>query len=314
LGFGWAVPHRLTGFAFPLFLANDAAFRRSPLNIFLRKLVCAFRLTIGQSFFYPLGSRGGRIVVDRNDKVARRFFYFGNFEGEVSTVLSRFLRPGTTFFDVGANVGIFSILASGLVGAKGRVFSFEPDPANFGRLARNISVSRISNVVLNRFALMDREGSVSLKVLPEDGWGMYSSVGEPLRGVKEPRGLTGETVTHQVDCSTLDNYVRDNRVEGVDLVKIDVEGAELSVLKGGERLLSARRSPVLVIEFNRITADIMGYDLFQLRQYIESLGYTLHRVTGGGRDLTKLGVLDISRYENLVALKSNHSLGDFHLA
>jgi FkbM family methyltransferase len=312
LGFGWAVPRCLTGFAFPLFLQNDPAFRKSPLSVFSPKLVCAFRLLISKSFVYPLGASGGRIVVDRNDKVARRLFYVGNFDSEVGTVLSTFLRPAMTFFDVGANVGFFSILASRLVGPKGHVFSFEPDSRNFDRLARNISVSRISNVVLNRMALMDKDGSIKLKVLAEDGWGMYSSVGEPLTGVKEPRGLSGETVTQHVKCSTMDSYVMENKIGEIDLVKIDVEGAELSVLRGGKKLLGRKRGPALVIEFNRITAGILGYDLFQLRQYVESLGYTLYRVTKEGRILTKLGdVLDISRYENLVALKGTHSLIGF---
>ena len=229
-------------------------------------------------------------------------------------MLSKFLRSGMIFLDVGANIGIFSVLVSGLVGPKGRVLSFEPDPANFRRLARNIYMSRLSNVVLNRIALMDRKGLVPLKALVEDGWGMYSSVGEPLSGVEEPSGLSGGRVTHLVRCSTLDEYVRENGIRSVDLVKVDVEGAELSVLRGGEKLLRARRAPVLIIEFNRVTTRIMGYDLLELRRYVESLGYTLHRLVGGGRYLTKLGVLDIARYENLVALKSTHALEGFQAA
>jgi hypothetical protein len=140
-------------------------------------------------------------------------------------------------------------------------------------------------------------------MLAEDGWGLYSSAGEPLMGVEEPSGLSGRILTEQVASSTLDRYVLENKVEKIDLLKVDVEGAELSVLRGGERLLR-EKAPVLIIEFNRNTTRVFGYGLSALKEYIESFGYTLYRVSEGGRNLKKLGnVLDISRYENLVAIK-----------
>jgi FkbM family methyltransferase len=311
LEFGWAVPHCLTGFAFPFFLVNDPAFRKSPLAISLRKLVCAFRLLIAESFVYPWGK--GRIVVDRNDKTSRRLFYLGTYENEVGTVLASYLRPGMTFLDVGANVGIFSILAAQLVGPTGRVFSFEPELNNFRRFVRNLSINHFTNITVNRLALMDRVGSISLKVLAEDGWGMYSSVGEPLRGVKDPKGLSGHIVRQRVECSTLDDFVRQNRLGRIDMVKVDVEGAELSILKSGKRLLGGESAPVLIVEFNRITTRACGYDLVTLKKYLEALGYTLYRVIEEGRTLARVtDVLGISRYENLVALKTVHSLGAFH--
>jgi FkbM family methyltransferase len=283
-------------------------FRKSPLKTFLRKLACSFSLVIAQSFIYPLSAGGGRIVVDRNDKLARTLFLKGNYESEVGAALIKFLRPGMTFLDVGANVGFFSIIGSRLVGSKGAVHSFEPDPRNFRRLARNVAVNNVSNIILNRMALMEKEGSIALRMLTEDGWGLYSSVGEPLIGVAEPRKLSGKTVTQRVVSSTLDKYVWEKKVKRIDLVKIDVEGTELSVLKGGERLLGGKNGPILIIEFNRLTTSVLGYDLCTLKEYVESLGYTLHRITDGSGSLTELGnVSNISRYENLVAVKSMRS-------
>lgn len=302
--FGWAVPHRWVYFAFPLFLANDPIFRKSPLKTFLRKLAGSFSLLFTESFIYPLSAGGGRIVVDRNDKLARALFLRGNFDGEVGAALAKFLHPGMTFLDVGANVGLFSIIGSRLVGSRGVVHSFEPDPRNFCRLVRNVAVNNVSNVILNRMALMEKEGPIALRMLAEDGWGLYSSVGEPLIGAAKPRDLSGKTVTRLVTSSTLDTYVHEKKMKRVDLVKIDVEGTELSVLKGGEQLLGGKNGPVLIIEFNRVTTGVLGYDLCALQKYVESFGYTLHRITDGSRSLTKLGnVSDISRYENLVAVK-----------
>jgi len=267
--------------------------------------VCSVSLIARQSVIYPLA--GGKIVVDHYDRVSRSLFLRGRFESEVVAALKKYLSPGMTFFDVGANIGLFSIIASQLVGPLGKVHTFEPDPRNFRRLTRNIAISHFSNVILNQLALLDKNGTISLRSVAEDGLGMFSTVGEPLRGVPPTIRTSEKTLTQEVTCSTLEEYAIHHRVERIDLVKVDVEGAELSVLRGCEQLLKRKDAPVLIVEFNRVTSGVLGYDLVTLRRYVESLGYILYRITENGT-LSKLGnVLGISRYENLVAVKPAHS-------
>ncbi len=153
--------------------------------------------------------------------VQRAVFHYGVFEPNLSAWLASTLHDGATFVDVGANVGYFSLLASRLVGPRGRVIALEPSPSNFRALERNVSRNAATNVRMLQVAAFDREASLPLYSIPEEeftsGASLIARVGPPeaeVRAAPLPLILTPDDL-------------RDARV-----LKIDVEGAEQEVVRG----------------------------------------------------------------------------------
>lgn len=174
------------------------------------------------------------------------YFGYESVEPEVIYTLKRLLREGDIFFDVGAYKGYYSLLASELVGERGKVIAFEPYKEAFEILLKNIRLNGITNIIAENVALSDFEGAG--KFVPA-GIGSHLGNGNQIIKVK-----------------TLDNVVNTLKIVP-DIIKIDVEGAEYSVLRGAKNVLKHYR-PTLIIEIHR-SAD------FQLFNYLTSLGYNI---------------------------------------
>lgn len=164
------------------------------------------------------------------DPRTEKYYWTGTYERAVQDALVRLLRPGAVFWDVGAHVGFFSLLAARLVGGAGRVHAFEPVPANAGRLRRNLERSGFANVAVHRLALAEAPGEVFLA--PHDASSMW-------------RVATEGEASIRVAAGTLDELAA--RLGPPAAVKIDVEGSELDVLRGGAGLIAHAR-PVFVVE------------------------------------------------------------------
>lgn len=225
----------------------------------------------------------------------RFFYYHGYYDKDVTSAMVRFLRPGDIAFDVGANCGFHSLLASRLVGANGRVYAFEPLPVAFGRLKHHIVLNSARNIVAEQMALgrTRAESFVNLfDGLPDTHASLISlpDVDDSFPCVVVP----------------LDEFVNGcGRVESVDLIKIDVEGSELDVLKGAYRTIAEYR-PVLLVEVNFLTSEAAGYTSGDVMDFLSGLGYGL-RVLRGRK--WKQAVLDDVRHgDNLCALHPSRHL------
>lgn len=178
----------------------------------------------------------------------------GANELAVQKAIASHLRPGSVFYDVGANVGFFATIAARLVGTEGRVFAFEPVAANADQIHRNARLNRFENIAVVQRAVAAASGR-------SEFWNAEYSGGGALTSAPKPPDATSML---RVDVVALDDFVYGEKSPPPDVVKVDVEGAELEVLNGMERLLSERR-PVVVYEVDDQTAG--GVEL--KRQAIE---------------------------------------------
>jgi FkbM family methyltransferase len=177
----------------------------------------------------------------------------GIYEPSVIRALQRYLRPGDTCLDVGSHVGYLTILMSHLVGPQGCVAAFEPVPESFHTLHENVALNHLQNVRAECMALGEREGAMTLfcDSAQELSWtpsvAAYTALGADLKRISVP-------------VRTLDDYLRTSHLHP-NLVKIDVEGAELSVLRGASQMLREAR-PVVLIEIHDLgpshRADILN--------------------------------------------------------
>ncbi|MGI8550437.1 MAG: FkbM family methyltransferase [Dehalococcoidia bacterium] len=186
-----------------------------------------------------------------------KYYWTGMHEVPVQRALARILRPGMIFWDVGAHIGLMSLIAARLVGEMGRVHAFEPMNENRARLLASIDLNGFDNITVQDKAMAATCGSTIL--FSNRASTMWTLV--PARG--EENGVV-------VDCLTLDEYACHNRTP--DLIKIDAEGAEVDVLRGGERLLCDQR-PAVVVEFSNYLLLNEARTLFPFYRFQRLSGY-----------------------------------------
>jgi len=215
---------------------------------------------------------GMPIEVDPRDLVGSHILRSGVWEPETVWFFRHWLRPGLAVVDAGAHVGQYTLLASGLVGAEGRVIAFEPHPVLGQVLRRNVERAGCANVTVSPLALGRARGTADLGQHPPDNYGASS-----LRPGPDPSSTRQSRARVQV--STLDDYLAGAGVPRVDLVKIDVEGAELDVIEGARRTLAAHPDVVLVVEFLRANAVRFGHTVEDLETGLRELGFSLFTLT-----------------------------------
>jgi len=224
-----------------------------------------------------------------------RMIYSGGFEESELAFVEAFLRPGDTFVDVGANVGLFSVVAGRIIGPTGKLIAFEPVSKTFRRLQENLQINQFNHVTANNLALSSAPGSFDMVVSvgDKDAW---NSMAQPY--------VDGETKTETVQLTTWDAYASTNALTGqVALMKIDVEGWEHHVLQGGHKLLSVTDAPVLQVEFTDAAAKSAGSSTLELYRAIRGLGYELYRFDESHRSLTPEPEQASWGYCNLFAIK-----------
>jgi FkbM family methyltransferase len=211
---------------------------------------------------------GNTWQVDPNEFIQRQIFYLGAYEREeVNLILRHLVRPAV-ILDVGANVGFYSLtLARAFPDCI--VHGFEPDPEIFRTFAENCRLNGLANVRLRCLGLSERAGTAWLhreRGATGDNAGM---------GHLDPSGeLTIET-------DTLDHYCQAEGIDRVDFLKVDVEGAELSVLSGAARLLGERRVGLLMVEISEWQLSHFRARPEDVWRRLGGLGYEGFRLRGG---------------------------------
>jgi FkbM family methyltransferase len=224
-----------------------------------------------------------------------RFVFQGDFEIDERIFLNAFLRPGDTFVDIGANLGLFSLIAAHLVGPQGRVHAFEPSAKTFGRLKANMELNRFQNVTLHDLALSDSAGRQEM-VMAVDGMDAWNSLAKPYMG--------GNYTTETITTDTWDSFAEAHGLgSGVTLMKIDVEGWEAPVLAGARRMLSKPDAPVLQVEFTDDAAKAAGHSCADVYRMLEEFGYRLYRFEPDQRRLVHDPLRTEYPYLNLFAVK-----------
>jgi len=163
----------------------------------------------------------------------------GTLEPPVQEALRRLLAPGDVFYDIGANVGFFTLLGARLVGPSGRVVAFEPVPWCARAVGRNIELNDFEHAQIQQRAVGAADGSARLLVVGEASWSHLESTGRHADVRDEI----------DVEVSSLDSLVAAGSIPPPDVLKIDTEGAELQVIEGARETIAGHR-PAIVCELH----------------------------------------------------------------
>ena len=246
-------------------LVNEVPIRNAlfPIRKFLSKVVYSNR---------PIRISEGRqtLLVNPADIAAILAYSFDVFEASELEAVRSLLKPGSTLFDIGANIGYYTLKLAPFCGESGHVYSFEPDPTNFAILSANVRRNGLNNVSLFNFALSNRDGESAL-YRTMDNAGDYSLA---------PR--VGTARNSVVVCSRKLDSIADLIHRRPDVIKIDVQGYEEAVLEGGsECFKSWRKLPVLLTEFEPRSILQAGGSPAGFLARLDRMGYVLTKISGG---------------------------------
>jgi FkbM family methyltransferase len=217
---------------------------------------------------------------------------YNEFERMETRFVERLLRPGMTVIDVGAHHGLYTLLASKRVGRKGRVIAFEPSPRECRRLKKHLRWNRCSNVLLMPYAVGEEPGETDF-YLVEGSQDWCNSLRPPAVGEA--------TKTVRVSVRRLDDALAELDVSRVDFIKLDVEGAELTVLYGVMRLLLRESRPAILAEVQDNRTLPWGYAARDIIQFMVRMDYRWFAIAAKGA-LLPISCDQESYDANLVAL------------
>ena len=192
-------------------------------------------------------------------------YYLGYHEYPETRFLELNLKPGDVFFDLGANIGYFTLLGARHVGPAGKVHAFEISAADFAHLQENVALNDLaSEIKLNRTAISEGDGEVI--ITPTGGAGTTHI---------DPSGSCGGDT---VPATSVDHYVEEHGLKKVDYVKCDIEGAELLMLKGASSLMKRYR-PVFLVEINPSALATFGASAEAVAAEFEAHDYRLYSLS-----------------------------------
>lgn len=182
--------------------------------------------------------------------------WFGTYEHQKQNSIAKMVEPGTVFYDIGSNVGFYTLLASALVGERGKVFSFEPLPSNLLFLHRHLALNCTENVIVVEAAVSDASGQARFANGPRGEMAHISPTGSLL-----------------VQTVSLDNLFIHGNILPPNYIKIDAEGAELQILQGS-RIVIERTRPVIFLATH-------GHHLAAAcLKYLNGFGYQIGIIDG----------------------------------
>jgi FkbM family methyltransferase len=237
----------------------------------------------------------------RNGVLDACIHFNGTYEAGSVHVIQETLRPGDVFVDVGANIGLMTFAASWSVGPRGEVHSFEPMPETFANLRANIELNHAVNVHPHEVALGSEE---ERRTIYERAWinkGGAASLVRPERS---------SAVTHDIRVVRLDTYLPQETLRRVRMIKVDIEGWELEMLRGAETLLARESAPALCIEYSvENPAEHTGSsDLYDFLNSVNS--YRFFKLRHGKETISRLVPIDqpadLPTHDNIFCFLPEH--------
>ena len=254
--------------------------------------------TIRQLLPRQIEIHGATVVLNPTDPVVSGALHLGVYEKTEPRFFQSASRDGMTFLDVGANLGYYTALAARAVGPNGRVLAVEPDPDSFDYLEQTIAANAVGNVQAFPVAASDAPATLPLYISTDN------------RGDNRLYASGEDRPQVEVAARPLDALLSENKIETVDLIKIDVQGYEPKVIAGLRETITASQNLTLLTEFWPQGIDEAGEDANEFLQTLRELGLTLHELQPDGSLAELTDDTDLiarhqgRRYTNLIGRKT----------
>jgi FkbM family methyltransferase len=222
----------------------------------------------------------------------RKFEYVVGYERFAIQMLKDHFEKGDYFIDIGAHIGYFSLVASRLVGSKGRVYAFEPEPNNFAQLLKNIEANGCNNIVPLQKAVSNVTGICDLRLDKQSGCHSLYLAPEQIGTIK-------------VDTTTLDDFFSMERWPSISLIKMDAQGGEGHILEGARNLLKRNPNLKMIIEWWAEGLEAAGVLPQSFLEKLQSLGFNVLVIDEKYKILLPIDSCDLRTGVNLLAVRNN---------
>jgi FkbM family methyltransferase len=274
------------------FYARHFSFPRRGWKYF-RRFLKYFKLD--KKEFQKKIANGALMNVTPVSHIDQQLFWYGYYEKPLALLLERILKPDSVFFDIGANIGYFSLIAA-KKSKEGMIYSFEPVKELFHKLKLNLEENEVQNVRAFCLAVGENKDESVIYLSGPDNPGMSSmKPAENFSGTTQPTGVI-----------SIDDWMKESGTKRPDIIKLDVEGSELLALKGMKLTLSEHK-PFLIVEISAVTLSRFQTRPGDVFHYLFELGYKSFDVTHTGELKEKAGSLP---EENVVFIHKDNS-GNF---
>ncbi len=248
--------------------------------------------------FYYLDDWDFYIKLKSSDESVSKPIFFGYYEKETCQFAQKILRPGNVVYDIGANIGFFTILFSHLVGGNGKIHAFEPSRREFFRLCGNVFRNKLNNVFVNQIGVAEQNGFATMAVMKDEKLGAYNTLGRVNHRFVRNAEVNKETIR----LTTLDAYYQSCSSQIPDFLKVDVEGLEYKVFLGGQVMLKSDQAPIIVFELCDDVLEGANNSSKDVCELLIQYGYSIYNLIGDG---------NITQYkkgysQNAVATKEYH--------
>lgn len=249
----------------------------------VRDAIYPQKLAYADDYEFVKRAKTGALYAGRtSDHLAYRFAVTGYYDWRVWAICKAVCAAGDSIVEIGANIGTESIAFADTVGSEGRVICFEPLPRNLEALRRMVELNQMKQVTTYPYAVADEEKELVFMpptIVHNSGSGRIATAGEAVEDA--------DAVT--VRCIALDSIA--DSIERLRLMHVDVEGAEVSVLRGAARII-AREQPYLVLEASPKLLKRMGASLRALHDQCKAMGYSPYEIRRAGLRRVEVGELD----------------------
>jgi len=242
------------------------------------------KIFYGTSVFFhrlKLGSRNRFVVIENFDRTLKlkintswsmgfSIYWSGFHEFHEFLFLNKFLKKDMVFVDIGANLGEYSLFAAKRL-SFGKVLAFEPMPKMHALLEENKALNQFDNIVILKYGLSAQEGMLPIHEIENAHEGLSTFF---------PGNQKSRTITN-VPLKVFDAEVDSLGIERIDFIKIDIEGSELSALKGAIKSIQ-KFKPLVMVEINQQTYGMAGYSIDDVYSFLADLSYTPFAITKTG--------------------------------
>lgn len=237
---------------------------------------------------------GNKMYFPRENAAIALVMASGMYERGTTWLFTKLLKRGSVVVDLGASFGYYTLLTSRVVNLEGRVFSFEPDPISYDILLKNVHMNKCTNVITVNKAISDRRGKAKFYI---HKYHDRSSLYKNYNSVREVI----------VDTISLDEYFEDKAYK-IDLIKMDIEGAEMFALEGMTQILANNRDLKIITEFYPLALEKAGCPPAEFLKALTSYGFRLYRINERDCSITYVNLNDLVNEAETGRLRSTNLL------
>tara|TARA_A100001037_G_scaffold301543_1_gene331307 strand:- start:1656 stop:2534 length:879 start_codon:yes stop_codon:yes gene_type:complete len=230
---------------------------------------------------------GNKLFLDSSDSL--RLSLKKEFEPKTTDLIQERIFPGNIVIDIGANIGFFTLIMADIVKKEGKVFSFEPESKNFQLLEKNVKVNNLSNVILENKAVGNINGETDMYLASNED-NIYS---QSMHRIYSSNIVSQNSTPVKIKIIRLDDFFEKlELIEKIDLIKIDVEGAEFDVLKGMSKILDLNKDLRIIMEFSIENLQDFGSKPDEVMDFLLKKNFRLWKINEIGKKIEEIFNID----------------------